>query len=177
MHILGREVLRDDNVLLILMEEQPADPERNWAACKKYRICEPTSRPITGYLPVGGCDLRLDYNENLYYGGHIGYHVDQRYQGHHMALKAARLLLDEAWRLNMPYILITCNPDNAPSRRTLELLAQEYQSDGRYAKLLEIVDLPPHNDMYKDGERQKCIFCYSPSPEQMQGRDPMKLKG
>ena len=176
MYALGRELLQDQEVCLILIEKQPADPERNWAPCYKYKICLPEKRPFFGYIPVGGCDLRFGYNENLYYGGHIGYHVDERYQGNHMAQKATRLLLEEAWKQEMPYIIITCNPDNIPSRRTLEGLMKEYRESGRYAEMIEIVDLPPHNDMYQDGERQKCIFCFSQSEEEMQGRDPMKLK-
>ena len=55
----------------------------------------------------------------------------------------------------MPYVIITCNPDNLPSRRTLERLGGD---------LLEIVDLPPDNDMYQRGERQKCI-CHYPLQE------------
>ena len=176
MFIKGRETLQDENVCLILTEKQASDPDKNWAPCYKYKICQPEKRPFFGYIPVGGCDLRFGYNENLYYGGHIGYHVDEHYQGNHMAQKAARLLLEEAWKHNMPYIIITCNPDNAPSRRTIEGLMKEYQKNGRYAELLEVVDLPSYNDMYKDGERQKCVYCFSQSEEKMREEDPMKLK-
>jgi len=49
----------------------------------------------------------------------------------------------------MEYMFITCNPDNIPSRRTCEKLGLLLQ---------EIVDLPEDNDMYKEGERQKCIY-------------------
>jgi hypothetical protein len=44
---------------------------------------------------------------------------------------------------------ITCNPDNWPSRKTCEWIG---------ATLVEIVDLPPENDQYKEGERQKCRY-------------------
>jgi len=40
-------------------------------------------------------------------------------------------------------------PENTPSRRTCEKIG---------AKLLEIVDLPVHNQMYLEGERRKCIY-------------------
>ena len=53
---------------------------------------------------------------------------------------------------------------------------KEYQKNGRYAELLEVVDLPSYNDMYKDGERQKCVYCFSQSEEKMREEDPMKLK-
>lgn len=33
----------------------------------------------------GTCDLRIGYNDNLYYGGHIGYRVFPEYRGNHYA--------------------------------------------------------------------------------------------
>ena len=46
-------------------------------------------------------------------------------------------------------VWITCNPDNWASRRTCEIAG---------GKLIEIVDIPKHNDQYKIGERQKCRY-------------------
>lgn len=36
---------------------------------------------------MGQCDLRIGYNERLYYGGHIGYQIDEKYRGHHYSKK------------------------------------------------------------------------------------------
>lgn len=48
------------------------------------------------------------------------------------------------------YLYITCNPDNIPSRKTLEYLKGE---------LLEIAELPEDSDMrVKYGDTEKCIF-------------------
>jgi len=44
---------------------------------------------------------------------------------------------------------ITCNPDNLASRKTCEIAG---------GVMMEIVDLPEHNIMYKQGERQKCRY-------------------
>ena len=50
----------------------------------------------------------------------------------------------------MRYLYITCNPDNLPSRKTLEYLQ---------GKFLGIVELPEGNDMrINDGETHKCIL-------------------
>lgn len=49
----------------------------------------------------------------------------------------------------MDSLTITCNPDNVPSRKTCEKAG---------LNLKEIVDLPPHNEMYRNGEIQKCIY-------------------
>jgi predicted acetyltransferase len=46
-------------------------------------------------------------------------------------------------------VWITCNPDNWASRRTCELAG---------AELVEIVDLPEDNDMYRKGKRRKCRY-------------------
>lgn len=40
---------------------------------------------------MGYCDLRIGYNDNLYYGGHIGYGINEEYRGHHYDAKACEL--------------------------------------------------------------------------------------
>ena len=46
-----------------------------------------------------------------------------------------------AKRHGLGYVIITCRPDNLPSRRTCERLG---------GKLLEITELPEDNDMRRD---------------------------
>ncbi|MBR6791064.1 MAG: GNAT family N-acetyltransferase [Oscillospiraceae bacterium] len=140
--------LFDGEVRLRLLRADPGDPAKDWVPAYIFSICSSLSG-----IEMGRCDLRLGNNEKLYYGGHIGYRVHPEYPGHHYALKACRLLFKLAKAHEFDHLIITCNPDNWPSRRTCELLCEE--SGG---ELLEIVDLPPDNDMYKNGERQKCIF-------------------
>ncbi len=99
--------------------------------------------------PIGQIDIRIGRNANTYYGGNIGYRVYEGYRGHGYAEKACRIIAQVARAHGMETLLITCNPDNTPSRRTCEKLG---------AVLSGIVDLPPYNEMYKMGERQKCIY-------------------
>jgi len=101
------------------------------------------------HVRVGGIDLRVGYTESLYYGGNIGYSVLPAYRGRRFAAQACRLLRPLALAHGMEKLYITCNPDNVPSRKTCESIG---------ARLVDIVDLPPDNDMYLRGERQKCIF-------------------
>lgn len=102
---------------------------------------------------MGVCDLRIGYNDRLYYGGHIGYTVDKEYRGHHYAAKACKLLFSLAKRHDMEYLYITCNPDNSASRKTCEYL---------HGELLGIETLPADNDMRtEDGETEKCIFKFN----------------
>ena len=49
----------------------------------------------------------------------------------------------------MNELWITCNPENAASRRTCEIAR---------GKLIETVDLPQHNEQYNRGERRKCRY-------------------
>lgn len=93
--------------------------------------------------------MRIGYNQNVYYGGNIGYIVIPEYRGHHYAGKACKLLFLLAKQHGMDYIVITCNPENYASRKTCEYVG---------GRLKETVDLPVENDMYQEGERVKCIY-------------------
>ena len=49
----------------------------------------------------------------------------------------------------MDNLRITCNPENYASRKTCEKAG---------LVLKKIVDLPTNNEMYLEGERQKCQY-------------------
>lgn len=101
---------------------------------------------------IGHCELRLGMNESLYYLGQIGYSVYPRYRGNHTAYKACRILFDLALnKYEMKDLIITCNPNNLPSYKTLVKLG---------GSLKEIVDIPQNHYLYHQGDRQKCIFYY-----------------
>ncbi len=104
---------------------------------------------------VGGICLRIGNNHNTFYGGHIGYGVDEPYRGQGYAGKACLLLKSVARSHGMSELLITCNPDNLPSRRICEKLGLELES---------VVDLPEDNEMYQEGERQKCRYIWRLDP-------------
>lgn len=77
---------------------------------------------------VGFIQLRHELNEFLEnVGGHIGYSVrpSARRQGH--ARRALGLVLEEARRLGLQRVLITCDDDNAASARTIESQGGELQ--------------------------------------------------
>ncbi len=103
------------------------------------------------FRKIGYCDLRMGMNPELRILGQVGYHINEKYRGHHYALKACRLLFECAKEAGMSELLITCNPDNIPSRKTLEALG---------GKLEEITAVPEDHVCYQQGERMKCIFTY-----------------
>ena len=100
---------------------------------------------------AGTISLRVGDNERLVrYAGHVGYAVDEPWRGHRLAERATRLLLPLAKAHGLDPLWIGCNPDNAPSRRTLERLGAEF---------VEVVPLPPDYDRYYSrGEREKCRY-------------------
>lgn len=99
---------------------------------------------------IGGIDLRIGYTSDIvWYGGHIGYGIHEPYRGNHYAAKACLLLKPIAKEHKLDVVWITCNPDNWASRKTCEYVGCE---------LIEVVDLPKDNDMYRSGERQKCRY-------------------
>ena len=139
--------LIDDDLELVLTDKYPGDPAINYVPAYKFKM------KIAGQRQnkwIGRIDLRVgDIDHLAMYAGHIGYGVNPDHRGHHYAARACRLLLPLARRHGLEAVWITCNPDNAASRRTCELAG---------ATLVEIVDLPEDDEMYQRGERQKCRY-------------------
>ncbi len=134
--------LRDDDISLRLVATHPADLTKNWVPYYVFQIVSARTGRRAGEI-----HLRVGNTEHMrLYGGHVAYGVRPEFRGSHFAARALRLLLPLARRHGLSELWITCNPENAASRRTCELAG---------AELTEIVDLPPHVDMYQEGERQK----------------------
>lgn len=143
--------LKNGEIQLVLEKTVAGDPARHWLPAYHFAICDSAG------TKVGVCDLRIGHNRNTYYGGNIGYRVAPPYRGHHYAGKACLLLFELARRHGMEYAIITCNPDNFPSRRTCEFAG---------GRLMEIVELPEDNDMrVEDGETEKCIYQFTLTTE------------
>lgn len=99
---------------------------------------------------AGNINLRLGWDENLIrYAGHIGYGVDPAFRGRRFAARSVMLLMSLARRHGFSHLWITCDPDNAASRRTC---------DHAGAALIDIVDVPPDSVYYARGIRQKCRY-------------------
>lgn len=135
--------LKSDEIQLLLEKTAEGNEEKGWVPAYHFAICN-----LEG-TKMGTCDLRLGHNEKLYFGGNIGYRVEEQYRGHHYAGKACLLLFELAKKHELEYLIITCNPDNYPSRKTCEYAGGE---------LWEIVELPPDSDMRERGMTEKCIY-------------------
>jgi tagatose 1,6-diphosphate aldolase len=137
--------LRDDDIILQLVATQPADPMKGWVPYYVFHILSASTGRRAGEI-----HLRVGDTEHMrLYGGHVAYGIRPEYRGNHFAGRALRLLIPLARRHGLSELWITCNPENAASRRTCEFAG---------AELIEIVELPPHVDMYREGERHKCRY-------------------
>ena len=102
---------------------------------------------------VGYIDLRLGMNRELYYAGNVGYHIHPIFRGHHYAYEACLVVFRIARDVyKVRELIITCSPENTPSRKTLERLQGE---------LLETVDVPSDHWLYQRGETVKNIYKYT----------------
>lgn len=99
---------------------------------------------------AGRINLRATWNEALlFYAGHVGYGVVGLHRGRRFAARSMRLLIPLAQALGLGPLWITCNPENAASRRSCELAG---------AKFVDIIQVPENTDTYREGMRRKCRF-------------------
>ena len=136
--------LVDDELELVLVKKIPANDERSVVPYYEFEMKNMQTRET-----MGNIRLRIGYNERIHYGGQIGYDVKEEFRGQRFAARACKLLLPFAKRNGLTELWLTCDPENKPSRRTVERLG---------AQLVEVVDLPEHNEQYQRGERQKCRY-------------------
>jgi tagatose 1,6-diphosphate aldolase len=136
---------RDEPILLALRETTPADPARGFVPALHFTIVR-----VATHDPVGLISLRLGDSEWLtHYAGQVGYAVAAEHRGHRYASRALGLLAPIALGHGVVPLWITCDPENVASRRSCELAG---------AELVEIVALPPGNEMYARGDRWKCRY-------------------
>lgn len=141
---LDTEFLKTEEIFLKL--DHTVEEKDDWLPTYHFKICLPDG------TETGVCDLRIGHSEGVYYGGNIGYRVEEPFRGRRYAGKACLLLLQLAKRHDMEYLYITCNPENAASRKTCEYAGGTLEG---------IVDVPEGNDMYQRGEKQKCIYRFA----------------
>lgn len=99
---------------------------------------------------LGKCDLRLKNDGFMYYYGNIGYNILESQRGHHYAYYACKILFKIAKEeFDMQELIITCNPDNDASYKTLKKLKGD---------LVAVAQIPYDHELYEKGDRFKCIF-------------------
>jgi len=140
-------MLTDGVIHLVCVDKQLGDPVKKYVPGYIFAICKDGEK-------VGDISLRIGYgggfyNSNLYYGGQIGYNINESHRGNGYAVRACRLLAPIAKAHNMTVLLITNSVANHASKRVCEKLE---------ARLVRIVRLPKWTDMYKAGQRFSNIY-------------------
>ena len=139
--------LTDGEIYLVCTAKQPGVSKKNWLPAYDFAVCR-------GGEKIGSINLRMGYgggpyNSNCYYGGQIGYGIDEKYRGNGYAVRACCLLLPVARAHNMTKLLITNDVSNTASRRVCEKLG---------LRLVREVRLPEWHDLYKEGQRFANIY-------------------
>lgn len=98
---------------------------------------------------VGRLTFREGTLQQHYFDGHIGYHIEEAYRGHHYAYQACLLLQEE---LGFHQVILTCDPNNQASLRTIQKLG---------AKYLETKTIPAkERRFFSHDEKVKMIFIW-----------------
>ncbi len=134
--------LSDGVLHLVCTAKKPAIPEKKWVPSYDFAVCK-------GSEKIGGISLRIGYTDGLYYGGQIGYNIDEKHRGNGYAPRACRLLLPVVKAHCMEKLIITNEYKNAASMRVCEKLG---------ARFMRVARLPEWHDLYKEGKRFVNIF-------------------
>ena len=76
-------MVKNDKIYLQLLQEMPEDKYRDYVPALNFAI---VSKADNNY--VGRCVLRVGHNKKTFFGGNIGYFVNEMYRGHRYAYYA-----------------------------------------------------------------------------------------
>jgi predicted acetyltransferase len=136
-----------DEVRLQFVEVVPGDSRRGFVPYYHFRIVTKDE------CDVGHINLRVGETDHVRIcAGHIGFEIFEPKRGHGYALQACRAL---APFVSSVYgtVTITCDPDNLPSKRTIEQLG---------AHFVDEVSVPASDPHYVRGSRTKLRFRWTP---------------
>ena len=107
----------DDTIELRLSGRDETDEENGIRFSVVFDICLRRSRRAIGYI-----SFRYGESPLLYYLGHVGYRIEEKYRGHGYAHAACVLLGDYLSAQGMTSAVITTDETNMASRKTCENL-------------------------------------------------------
>ena len=126
--------------------EAPPERELGFGHERVWRITEHGKRK-----EIGRISYRDGESLGVYYYGHIGYHVDAPWRGHHYARLACELIKEEIRRGGKSSVVITCDPDNGPSRQTCIRLGCLFEGE---------TDVPEDLQKKYDISARKCRYIW-----------------
>lgn len=98
---------------------------------------------------IGKVSLRVGTGLQAYWGGNIGYEIDEPCRGHHYACESVRLLFPLALKHGMKNLFITCDDSNIASIKTIEALG---------GQLLETAIPPKEYYAYHPGMEKQRVY-------------------
>lgn len=123
-----------------LMHFTPASLERRWVPYYHFHI-------LMHDNPIGHVNFRVGNTQDLLeIDGHIGYFVDPNYRGISAAFQACNLIIPFIKNHGFTTLVLTCNPSNIASQKTIEKLGAEFQSIKHFPKTLP------------DGDKARAIY-------------------
>lgn len=137
-------IITDNEIDLILSETKEQDDEKGYVPSYHFLIKRHNEKAVAGLI-----ELRIGFNENIHYGGNIGFSIYEDFRGNYYAAKACLLLKALAKAHHMHTLRITCDVNNIASKKTIETIGGTYLGD---------VDLPSDNDMFKEGIKTVSLY-------------------
>lgn len=150
-----------------MVDDMPEPPQTLAFAGGEVRFEKMTrGLPAFGFVPgyhfkifndagelAGHVNIRWQDTDHVQFAsGHIGYEVCEPFRGNRFALKACQAL--QPW---LPAVreqfLITVDPDNLPSIRTIEALGADF---------LDEIDVPKGDPHFRRGSKRKKRYLWNP---------------
>ncbi len=134
----------DGEIDLIPIRLSPPQKELGFGHERNWRITLHGCRQEIGQIAY-----RPGESPAVFFFGHIGYHIQPEWRGHHYAEKACRLIREEILRSGKSSVVITCDPDNEPSRKTCRALGCLWESEVPVDEWLQRkYDISPRKERY-----------------------------
>ncbi|MFB9133986.1 GNAT family N-acetyltransferase [Vibrio olivae] len=135
--------MKSDRVEIVFEKYIDAKPDEGLVPVYRFKI-----HNLKGDT-VGHINFKLGETVHIkQYAGHIGYEILPQFRGNsysYFACEAIKPFIQEFFNT----IILTCNPDNKPSIKTIKKLN---------AKFINEVTVPENDPSYKNGSRQKLRY-------------------
>ena len=145
-----KPLFSDAEMDLVLSNEDVSDWESGILDGYTFNIYQKNTRNYMGYV-----SLRMGESPALYYLGHIGYRIEEKYRGHGYAARACALILPFIQQLGFHSLVITTNVENIASRKTCEHLS---------CTLERIAPVPEKYQPICMGAKWKCRYIWRIPP-------------
>lgn len=141
------DTLTSGAVRLLFIQLTPGHPAHGFVPAYQFRII------ILDGLNIGHLNFRVGDTDHVRLcAGHIGYGIMEPFRGRGYAQQACRAVASFV-RQFYESVIITCDPDNLASRRTIEKLGAEFMDE---------VAVSPEDAHYERGSRSKLRYRWTP---------------